>query len=90
MLESRKDTSDKLFSVDYCADLITIVGEQPLIILPEAYVQFNLGIFSLTGGRIKSVHGLVDTTLSSGSVTWSGNYLFPKSDWPFQNTENFL
>ncbi len=75
MLESKKDTTGKFFSVDYCADLVTIVGEQPLIILPEAFLRFNLGAFSLTGGRIKSVHGLVDTTLSSGSVTWSGNSL---------------
>ena len=37
MVESSKDTSYKFFTVDYCLDLVTIVGEKPLIILPEAF-----------------------------------------------------
>jgi hypothetical protein len=75
MIESHRDSSSKAFTTDYCFDLVTIVGEKPLIILPEAFLRFNFKGISLTGGRIKSVHGLVDTTLSSGSITWSSNSL---------------
>ncbi|AWV97507.1 capsule assembly Wzi family protein [Arcticibacterium luteifluviistationis] len=75
VLMSKKDTTKRFFSADYCIDLVTIVGEKPLIILPEAFVGLNFGDLRLSGGRMKSIHGLVDTTLSSGSVTWSGNSL---------------
>jgi hypothetical protein len=75
MIASHRDSSRRSFTADYCLDLVTIIGEKPLIILPEAFVRFNFKGILLTGGRIKSVHGLVDTTLSSGSVTWSSNSL---------------
>ncbi|MCR9064339.1 MAG: capsule assembly Wzi family protein [Cytophagales bacterium] len=77
MIESKKDSSQKFFKTDYCFDLVTIVGEKSRIILPEAFIRFNLKDFAISGGRFKQVHGLVDSTLSSGSITWSGNSLSP-------------
>ncbi len=74
-IESKADTSQKKFKSNYCFDMITIVGSEARIIIPEAYYKLDLGKFALTLGRKKQVHGLVDTTLSSGSITWSGNAL---------------
>ena len=39
MIESRRLNSSKKFTTDYCFDLVTIVGEKPLIILPEAFIN---------------------------------------------------
>ena len=51
-------------------------GPAPQLILPQAYVKIRLGSpFELWAGRRREVIGLVDTTLSSGSVAWSGNAL---------------
>lgn len=74
-IESKTDTTPKFFHVNYCLDLMTVVGDQAEMIIPEAFLDFRLGIFSLSGGRHKNVMGLVDSTLSSGSITWSGNAL---------------
>ena len=75
MLESAKDTSGRFFQVSYCADLVTVVGEKAEVKLPEAFLRFRLGKLELTGGRVRGMMGLGDTTLSSGSITWSGNSL---------------
>ncbi|MFC5409837.1 capsule assembly Wzi family protein [Larkinella bovis] len=45
------------------------------LILPEAYVKIRAGIFEILAGRRREVGGLVDSTLSSGSYSWSGNAL---------------
>ncbi|WP_304236174.1 capsule assembly Wzi family protein [Jiulongibacter sediminis] len=75
MIESKTDTSAGFFHADYCLDLATVVGEKPMIIIPEAFLKLNFGPFVISGGRFKEVLGLVDSTLSSGSITWSGNSL---------------
>lgn len=75
ILESKKDTSHKFFKSNYCADMVLVVGSEAKIIIPEAFYKLDFGAFSLMAGRKKQVHGLVDSTLSSGSVTWSGNAL---------------
>lgn len=74
-IKSKADTSSKLFKVNYGLDLMTVVGNEARLIVPEAFIDFRLGIFSFSAGRIPSVMGLVDSTLSSGSITWSGNAL---------------
>jgi hypothetical protein len=74
-IESKKDTSSKKFKKQFCADMVTIVGSQSKIIIPEAYYLINYGKFTFLAGRKKQIHGLVDSTLSSGSITWSGNAL---------------
>ncbi|CCG98818.1 hypothetical protein FAES_0807 [Fibrella aestuarina BUZ 2] len=45
------------------------------ILLPEAYASLRLGQFELYGGRRREVFGLMDTLLTSGSYSWSGNAL---------------
>ncbi|SOE22761.1 Capsule assembly protein Wzi [Spirosomataceae bacterium TFI 002] len=74
-IESKTDTSAKFFHVNYCVDIMTFVGNEAKLIIPEAFLDFRFGPLSISGGRIKGVMGLVDSTLSSGSITWSGNAL---------------
>ncbi|MEH6407087.1 MAG: capsule assembly Wzi family protein, partial [Leeuwenhoekiella sp.] len=51
------------------------IGEETDFILIEAYAKLKLGVFQLKGGRSKEVMGLVDTTLTSGAFSISGNSL---------------
>lgn len=55
------------------AELVTIVGHQVKLFFPELYGQMNLGKTRLLVGRKKRFRGFGDSTLSSGSVSWSGN-----------------
>jgi hypothetical protein len=43
------------------------------MLLPEAYLKLRWKKLELWGGRRKQILGIVDTTLSTGSFTWSGN-----------------
>lgn len=72
---NKKDSLAKKYVPKFGIELVTVVGRQSKILLPEAYIQQKIGPFQLLVGRKKQVHGLVDTTLSSGSLTWSGNAL---------------
>lgn len=72
-LHTKLDTSSKRFKVNAGAELLTVVGEEVKLILPEVYVNMKLNKVQLLLGRKKQIHGFTDTTLSSGSVTWSGN-----------------
>ena len=74
-IESRKDTTSRDFKTSYCFDMVLFVGSQAKIVIPEAFYRVNYKKFALTAGRRKQVHGFVDSTLSSGSITWSGNSL---------------
>jgi hypothetical protein len=74
-IESKLDTSNKFFKKNFCFDMVTVVGSQAKIIIPEAYYRIDLGKVAITAGRKKQIYGLVDSTLSSGSITWSGNSL---------------
>ncbi len=74
-LYTREDTSEKNFKLSAGLEMVTLVGQQTRFLLPEAFVSARMGKFQLLAGRKKQVHGLTDTTLSSGSVTWSGNAL---------------
>jgi hypothetical protein len=72
-LISKPDTSKKFFKTRYSIDMATFVGQEARIVIPEAFYQVQLGRSAFTFGRRKQIHGLVDSTLSSGSITWSGN-----------------
>ncbi|GAB3749917.1 capsule assembly Wzi family protein [Spirosoma pomorum] len=41
--------------------------------MPEAYIKAKLGVFELYAGRRREKFGLADSTLSTGSYSWSGN-----------------
>ncbi|MBE9464636.1 hypothetical protein IEE83_22355 [Dyadobacter sp. UP-52] len=43
------------------------------VLLPEAYLKVRWKKLEFWGGRRKQILGIVDTTLSTGSFTWSGN-----------------
>ncbi|GAB3515263.1 capsule assembly Wzi family protein [Emticicia fontis] len=75
ILRTKKDTLNKFFRLDYGAELVTILGNKPQLIVPEGYISAKIGIFQIYAGRKKEIYGLVDTTLSSGSISWSGNAL---------------
>lgn len=51
------------------------LGNKAEVILIEAYAKAKLGIFELKAGRSKDIMGLVDTTLSTGAFSMSGNAL---------------
>jgi hypothetical protein len=54
-------------------------GNHTQFILIEAYAKVRLSIFELKGGRYRDQIGLVDSTLSTGAFSVSGNALgFPK------------
>lgn len=72
---TKEDTSDRLVKLSAGLEMVTMVGEQTRLMLPEAFVAARMGKFRLLAGRKKQVQGLGDTTLSSGSMTWSGNAL---------------
>ena len=74
-IQSKKDTSKANFKCEYGFDMALFVGSQAKIVIPEAYYKLYYKKFALTAGRKRQVHGFVDSTLSSGSITWSGNSL---------------
>lgn len=74
-IQSKKDTSKANFKGEYGFDMALFVGSQAKIVIPEAYYKLYYKKFALTAGRKRQVHGFVDSTLSSGSITWSGNSL---------------
>lgn len=50
-------------------------GSEVQFIFAEAYAKARVGIFELRAGRSKQIMGLVDSTLSVGSFSMSGNAL---------------
>jgi hypothetical protein len=56
-------------------------GEKSNATLIEGYAKIKLGPFSLRGGRVKEFIGLIDSTLSTGAFSISGNALgIPKAE----------
>ncbi|MCF0062707.1 capsule assembly Wzi family protein [Dyadobacter chenwenxiniae] len=51
------------------------IGRNSELILIEGYAKGRLGIFQLKAGRSREIMGLVDSTLSSGAFSVSGNSL---------------
>jgi hypothetical protein len=65
------------FGIGYGLEVVSNLGAQAknTILIPEAYVKIRAGAFEFMAGRRREVVGLVDSTLSSGSYSWSGNAL---------------
>lgn len=72
-IKTKKDTLNKFFKFDYGFEVVTILGKKPQILIPEAFLCTKLGKFEFYAGRRKEIFGLVDTLMSSGSISWSGN-----------------
>ncbi|QJW91309.1 hypothetical protein HNV11_18965 [Spirosoma taeanense] len=69
------------FSLDYGVEVVGTVSPstayQPArqVLLPEGYGRIRLDRFELVAGRRKQIIGIVDTLLTSGSYSNSGNAL---------------
>ncbi|AQG81310.1 capsule assembly Wzi family protein [Spirosoma montaniterrae] len=59
----------------YAAEVLVNAGLTNQLILPEAYLKGRFGAFEAYIGRRREVVGLVDTLLSTGAYSWSGNAL---------------
>ena len=57
------------------AEAVLNAGYDLKLLIPEAYVKVRVGAVEVWGGRRREVVGLVDTTLTSGSYSQSGNAL---------------
>jgi hypothetical protein len=55
--------------------VLNSVKSQQTVVLSEAYAKVRWKSFEFYGGRRKEIVGLADTTLTSGSYSWSGNAL---------------
>lgn len=54
-------------------DVVGRASEQESVYAHQLYGRLRYGPFQLTVGRIEETAGLVDSSLSVGSLTWSGN-----------------
>ncbi|WP_165840943.1 capsule assembly Wzi family protein [Larkinella punicea] len=71
----RRDSVGKGWGAGYGVEAVAFAGPNSRILLPEAYAKVSYRSIELVVGRRKEKMGLVDTTLSSGSYSWSGNAL---------------
>lgn len=67
--------TDRLVDWGFAAEGRFNVGKKTEAILIQGYLKGRLGIFQLKAGRSREIMGLVDSTLSSGSFSISGNTL---------------
>lgn len=59
----------------YGVEMVGNTGPTIRYLLPQAYGKIRCGHVELAAGRWRSIAGLVDTLLTSGSYSWSGNAL---------------
>lgn len=73
----------------YGLRLVGNAGPDGKILLPELYVKARYRALELSVGRRQEIIGLVDSTLSTGSYSWSGNALpLPKIQLAVPNFTN--
>ncbi|HTI09305.1 MAG TPA: capsule assembly Wzi family protein [Puia sp.] len=65
----------RLFDWGASLELRQDIGQGSRTTLIEGYAKVKVSIFELKAGRVKEMMGLVDTTLSSGAFSVSGNAL---------------
>lgn len=81
--------SDKLADWGFGAEGRLNIGKRTEALLIQGYIKGRIGIFQIKAGRSRDIVGLVDSTLSSGAFSISGNALgIPKVElsipdyWP--------
>jgi hypothetical protein len=80
------ETSSRLIDWSAGVQVRGNAGNQAYLTLIEAYIKAKAGIFELSAGRTKQITGIVDTALSSGAFSVSGNALgIPKIDLAIPN-----
>jgi hypothetical protein len=57
------------------AEAVLNAGYNYQLLIPEAYVKVKFGAFEIWSGRRREIVGLVDTSLTSGAYSMSGNAL---------------
>lgn len=65
----------KKFSYGYGLRAVANAGATNQFLVSEAYGKVRYGAFEFYAGRRREIQGLVDTVLTSGSYSWSGNAL---------------
>lgn len=84
-------TTKKKINYGYGVSGVVNVGKINQFILPEFYVKTKWRAFEFYAGRRKEIVGLVDTTLTSGSYSWSGNAVpLPKIQLSIPNYTSIL
>ncbi|MDP1815407.1 MAG: capsule assembly Wzi family protein [Leadbetterella sp.] len=79
----------KKFNWGYGVDAQANLGAENRFYLPEIYGKVRYGAFELYVGKRKEIFGLIDSTLSSGSFSWSGNAIpLPKIQISIPNYAN--
>ncbi|MBC7893649.1 MAG: hypothetical protein H7Y12_15635 [Sphingobacteriaceae bacterium] len=63
------------FDWGFGAEVVGNGGATRQLLLPEAYAKIRYGAVELWAGRRREVLGIMDTTLTSGGISWSGNAL---------------
>ncbi len=76
-LDYRRDTlpRQRRFDWGFSAEVVGNGGATRQLLLPEAYAKIRYGMVELWAGRRREVLGILDTTLTSGGISWSGNAL---------------
>ncbi|SOE21810.1 Capsule assembly protein Wzi [Spirosomataceae bacterium TFI 002] len=57
------------------ASFVGNLGKVNQFLISEAFVKARYGVFEMWAGRRREIIGLVDSTLSTGSLIWGGNSL---------------
>ncbi|WP_128546049.1 capsule assembly Wzi family protein [Larkinella soli] len=63
------------WTLHYAAEAVAASQKNQTLLLPEAYVQLTHRRIEITAGRRREIIGVMDSTLSVGSHSWSGNAL---------------
>ena len=71
-LYARKAPS-RAWILSYAAEAVGNAGKENQLLAPEYYVKLSHRQIEFVVGRRREVVGLVDTALTSGSYSWSGN-----------------
>jgi len=82
---------------EFRAEAVANTGTESKLVLLEAFGKLRWKQWELMAGRQRQIVGIVDSTLSSGSYSWSGNALPIPMVWfglaeylPFDFLKNFI
>ncbi|MVM32823.1 hypothetical protein GO755_22470 [Spirosoma sp. HMF4905] len=75
LTDTMRKSAARAWVLSYAAEAVGNAGKENQLLAPEYYVKLSHRQIQFIIGRRKEVIGLVDTTLSSGSYSWSGNAL---------------
>jgi hypothetical protein len=72
---TKRDGQTRHFDWGYGIETVVNTGVINQFIIPEAYAKIRFRALELYAGRRRTIAGLVDTLLTSGAYSWSGNAL---------------